>query len=201
MELGAHPINLGIARDDLEEIKQKLREGLRVADVVITTGGTSVGVSDLVPSAVSQLGSPGVIVHGVAIRPGMPTGLAILNGKPVAMLSGNPVAAMVGFEAFVRPILLSLMGVGAEPRPLLRARITRRVASALGRRVYLRVWAFRRGDEFFAEPVRVTGSGVITTMTKANGFVIIPEDVGGLEEGELVTVHLFDTVGLEPPSN
>ncbi len=194
-ELGAEPLDLGIAKDDLNEISAKIREGLEQADVVITTGGTSVGYPDLVPMAINQIGTPGIIVHGVAMRPGMPTALAILQGKLVFILSGNPVAAMVGFEAFARPLLLKLLGVEREPRPTLKARLTRRVASALGRRVFLRVRVFERNDEFFAEPVRIKGAGVLSTMTKANGYVKIPENREGLEEGESVIVHLFDKIG------
>jgi molybdopterin molybdotransferase len=194
-ELGAEPLDIGIAKDDLKEISAKIREGLEQADVVITTGGTSVGYPDLVPMVVNQIGTPGVIVHGVAMRPGMPTALAILHGKPVFILSGNPVAAIVGFEVFARPLLLKLLGVEREPRPTLKARLTRRVASALGRRVFLRVRVFERDGVFFAEPVRIKGAGVLSTMTKANGYVKIPENREGLEEGESVIVHLFDKIG------
>jgi len=102
-ELGAEPLDLGIAGDDVEEIKAKLEKGLVGADAAITTGGTSVGTSDLVPDVVGKLGKPGIIVHGVAMRPAMPTALAIVKGKPIVILSGNPVAAMIGFEVFVRP--------------------------------------------------------------------------------------------------
>jgi len=195
LELGAEPLDVGIARDDVNEIKMKVEEGLERADVTITTGGTSVGYADLVPAAVNQIGTPGVVVHGIAIRPGMPTALAILHGKPVLILSGNPVAAMIGFEVFARPILLTLLEVKSEHRPVVKARITRRVAAALGRRVFLRVHTFERDCEFFADPVRVKGAGVLSTMTKANGYVIVPESREGLDEGELVTVHLFDKVG------
>jgi molybdopterin molybdotransferase len=192
-ELGAEPHNLGLAKDDLAQIKSKIREGLKQADAVITTGGTSVGYPDLVPMAVNQLGEPGIIVHGVAIRPGMPTALAILEGKPVFVLSGNPVAATVGFEAFARPTLLRMLGVD-EARPAVEAKLTRRVAGALGRRVFLRVRVSEKSGRFFAEPVRVTGSGVLTTMTKANGYVIIPENREGVAEGESVKVQLFSSI-------
>jgi len=195
LELGAEPLDVGIARDDTNEIQIKVEEGVKRADVTITTGGTSVGYADLVPSAVNQIGTPGVVVHGIAMRPGMPTALAVLHGKPVLILSGNPVAAMIGFEVFARPILLRLLGIESEPRPAVKAKITRRVAGALGRRVFLRVHTFQKDDEFFADPVRVKGAGILSTMTKANGYVIIPESREGLEEGELVTVHLFDKVG------
>lgn len=193
-ELGAEPLDLGIAKDDLKEISAKIREGLEQADVVITTGGTSVGYPDLVPMAVNQIGTPGVIVHGMAMRPAMPTALAILQSKPVFILSGNPVAAIIGFEVFTRPLLLKLLGVEREPRPTLKAKLTRRVAAALGRRVFLRVRVFERNGEFFAEPVRIKGSGAFSTMTKANGYVEIPENREGLEEGEFVIAHLFDKI-------
>jgi len=195
-ELGAEPLNLGVAKDDQKEIISKIREGLEQADAVITTGGTSVGYPDLVPMAVNQIGEPGLIVHGIAIRPGMPTALAILEGKPVFVLSGNPVAATVGFEVFARPILLRLLGIN-EVRPAVESKLTRRVAGALGRRVFLRVRVSERKGNFFAEPVRVTGSGVLTTMTRANGYVIIPENREGIEEGESVRVHLFSSIGRE----
>ncbi len=113
-ELGAEPLELGIARDDVEEIAEKINSGLKQADAVITTGGTSVGGFDLVPDAVNKLGNPGVVVHGVAMRPGMPTALAVVNGKPVMILSGNPVAAIVGFEVFARPLISKMMGMKKE---------------------------------------------------------------------------------------
>lgn len=194
-QVGAEPVNLGLVRDHLDEITRRIAEGVKQADVVITTGGTSVGHADLVPIAVNKLGKPGVIIHGIAMRPAMPTALAIVQGKPVFILSGYPVAAMVGFEVFGRPTVLKLLGIENEPRPMLKGKLTRRVASALGRRVYLRVYVFEKNGEFFAEPIRIRGSGLISTMTKANGYVVIPEDRGGLEESETVIVHLFDKIG------
>jgi len=194
-ELSAQPLNLGVARDNQDEIGAKISEGLAKADVVITTGGTSVGVADLVPMVINKLGKPGVVVHGVALRPGMPTALAVLKGKPVFVLSGYPVAATIGFEVFARPVILKLLGIEHEPRPLLKAKLTKRVGGVLGRRVYLRVNVFKRDNDFFAEPVRTKGSGLLTTMTRANGYVIIPEDREGLEQGETVVVHLFAPIG------
>jgi len=129
------------------------------------------------------------------MRPGMPTALAVLQDKPIFIFSGNPVAAMVGFEVFARPLILKLLGVESEPRPMVKARLTQRIASTLGRRVFLRVKVFEKGGDFFAEPIRVTGSGILTTMTKANGYVMIPENREGVDQGEVVTVHLFDKIG------
>ncbi len=194
-ELGAETVDLGIATDDADAINIKILEALKKAHIIITTGGTSVGKADLVPGVINSIGKPGVLIHGIAMRPGMPTGLAILYRKPIIMLSGNPVAAMIGFEIFGRPLLTKLLGLEDEQRPMVKAKLTNRVASALGRRVFLRVHVVEKDNEFFAEPVRIKGSGILSTLTKANGYVAIPEDREGLEKGESITVHLFDKIG------
>ncbi|MEM2412546.1 MAG: molybdopterin molybdotransferase MoeA, partial [Candidatus Bathyarchaeia archaeon] len=152
-ELGAEPVDLGIAKDDVDEISEKIRLGLEKANMVVTTGGTSVGISDLVPVAINRLGKPGVIVHGVAMRPAMPTALAVVNNKPIIVLSGNPVAAMFGFEVFARPLILKMLGVAHESRPIVQAKLTRRVSTALGRKTFVRVCVFRQDGEFYAEPI------------------------------------------------
>jgi molybdopterin molybdotransferase len=175
----------------------KIVEGLTKADGVMTTGGTSVGVADLVPLVISKLDKQGIVIHGVAMRPGMPTALGILERKPIFVLSGNPAAAVFGFEVFVRPVILRLLGVQNEPRPWVEARLTGRVAGALGRRVYLRVKAVKRKGELLAEPVLAKGSGLLSSLTKANGYVIISEDREGLEKDEMVTVHLFSPIAKE----
>jgi len=190
-ELGAQPINLGIARDNEDEIAAKISEGLTKADAVVTTGGTSVGAADLVTLAINKLGKPGLIVHGVALRPGMPTALAVLKKKPVFVLSGYPVAAIIGFEVFARPVILKFLGIEHEPRPMLKAKLTKRVTGVLGRRVYLRVSVQQKKGEFVVNPVHTKGSGLLSTLTKANGYVVIPEDREGLDQDETVVVHLF----------
>ncbi len=195
-ELGAETTDFGIAKDNVDEIADKIQKALKTQDAVITTGGTSVGGLDLVPDAVNKLGKPGVIVHGVALRPAMPTAVAMLEGKPVLILSGNPVAAIIGFEVFGRPMVCRLIGMNkTEPRPMLKATLVRRVASALGRKTYVRVKVTLRGGEFYAEPVSAKGSGSISTMTQSNGFVVVPENREGVSEGETVMVHMFG--GLE----
>ena len=193
-ELGAEALSLGIAKDDENEIEKKIREGLAKADALITTGGTSVGVHDLVPKVIERMEHKSIVAHGIAMRPGMPTALAVVHGKPVIILSGNPVAATVGFEVFVRPFIQKMLGVESESRIKLKAKLTRGVAGVLGQRVFLRVKVVEKDGEFFAEPIRVKGSGVITTLTKANGYVVIPEDREGLRENALVTVLLFDAI-------
>jgi molybdopterin molybdotransferase len=163
-DLGAEPLDMGIARDDVDEISERLRIGLEKSDVIITSGGTSVGGSDFVPDAVNRIAKPGVIVHGVAMRPAMPTALASANGKPILILPGNPVAAIVGFEVFARPLICRMLGMKrVEPRLTVEAKMTRGIATALGRRNFVRVHVFRHNDELLAEPISARGSGMIST--------------------------------------
>jgi molybdopterin molybdotransferase len=194
-ELGAETIDCGIAKDKVDEIADKIEKALKTQDAVITIGGTSVGGLDLVPDAVNKLGKPGVVVHGVALRPAMPTALAVLEGKPVLILSGNPVAAVIGFEVFGRPMVCMLLGMReTEPRPVLKAVLARRVASALGRKTYVRVHVTLKDGEFYAEPVSAKGSGSISTITQSNGFIVVPENREGVSEGEKVIVHMFGSL-------
>jgi molybdopterin molybdotransferase len=196
-ELGAEPADLGIVKDDMDDIAEKLRMGLQNCDAVITTGGTSVGGLDLVPDVVNKIGKPGVVVHGMALRPAMPTALAVLEEKPVMILSGNPVAAIIGFEVFARPLICKMLGMSKEElRPRLKAVMTRKVATALGRKTFVRVRVFEKNGDFLAEPVSARGSAAISTMTRGNGFVIVPENREGVTEGELVIVHLFGNMEL-----
>lgn len=193
-EVGAEPVDLGIAKDDVEEISGKIRMGLEKADMVVTTGGTSVGAPDLVPTVVDALGKPGVIVHGVAMRPAMPTAIAVVDGKPIIILSGNPVAAIFGFEVFARPLILKMLGLKKEPRPIVTAKLTRRISTTLGRKTFVRVYVSLQEGELLAKPISVRGSGIISSMVKANGYVVVSENREGLEEGETVQVHLFDAL-------
>jgi molybdopterin molybdotransferase len=194
-ELGAETADLGIAKDDTDEIAEKIKNALKTYDAIITTGGTSVGGLDLVPDAVNKLGKPGVIVHGIALRPAMPTGVAMLEGKPVLILSGNPVAAVIGFEVFGRPLVCRMLGMPKEePRPIITAKLAHRVTSALGRKTYVRVRVVNKNGEFAAEPISAKGSGSISTMTQSNGYLIVPENLEGIIEGETVMIHMFGTV-------
>jgi len=190
LELDGEPVDLGIVKDDLKEIARRISAGLRKVDILLTTGGTSVGGADLVPDAVNSLGELGIIVHGVTIRPGKPTGVAVVKKKPVMLLSGYPVAAMFGFETFARPLILRMLGVPHERRHIVKAKLTRKVASTLGVRVYLRVRVYEKNGELFADPIGTHGSGILTSMTKATGYVIIPEERDRLEKGELVAVNV-----------
>ncbi len=192
-ELGVEVIDLGIAQDDPDQITCKLLEGLQKADAVITTGGTSVGCPDLVPLAINRVNPTGMVVHGVAVRPGMSTGLAVLRGKPVFVLSGNPASGAVGFELFTRPTLLKMLGV-TEQRPIIRAKLTRSVAGASGRRTFLSVHVYEKEGCFFAEPVKTAGAGVLVTLARANGYVVVPENCDEIREGETVSVNVFSAL-------
>ncbi len=192
-ELGAEVIDLGIARDDMEEISQKLNNGLRRADAVMTSGGTSVGGPDLVPEVAARIGKPGILVHGVAMRPGMPTGLAVVGKKPIILLPGNPVAVMLSFEVFGRPLISRMLGLQAtESRPVLMARTKRKISTTLGRKNLVRVHVSREKGEFIADPISARGSSLFSTMTRSNGYVIVPENQEGLAEGEMVEVNMFE---------
>jgi len=183
-------IDLGTAQDDIDEIENKIKNSIEKVDIVITTGGTSVGKKDYTIKAIKKLGAK-IIFHGVSIKPGKPTGVAIYNGKPIAMLSGFPVAALVGFETFVKPIIEIVSGIKFMPLPKIRAKMSRRVASTPGVRDFLRVKVIEKNGEYYAEPLKLTGSGILSTVTKANGIIVIPEEVEGLEENEEVEVLLL----------
>ncbi len=194
-ELGAETVDLGLAKDNSDEIAQKIQSAIKKFDAVITTGGTSVGGLDLVPDAVNGIGKPGVVVHGVALRPAMPTAVAVLVGKPVLILSGNPVAAVIGFEVFGRPLICKMLGMEKEePRPIVKAVLARRVTSVLGRKTYVRVGVVLKDGELYAEPISAKGSGSISTMTRSNGFLIVPENREGVNEGETVLIHMFGSL-------
>jgi molybdopterin molybdotransferase len=193
-ESGCMPLRLGCVKDDFQAIRLKIKEGLEKSNLLLVSGGTSEGQTDLTVKAIDSLGKPGVVVHGVAMRPGRPTALASIEGKPIINLSGYPVAAMMGFYVFGRPLLKKLLGTKDDPVPKIRARVTRRIPSGSGLRNFVRVVVSRIEDKYVADPVRATGSGIISSMVKANGLVIIPEEVEGIDENEEVDVVLFNPI-------
>jgi molybdopterin molybdotransferase len=190
-ELGCEPVDLGIVADDYEEIHGRLEEGIKTVDVMLVTAGTSVGPADLVPKAINSLAKPGMLVHGVAMRPAMPTGLAVANGKPIVSLPGFPVSAYIAFLELARPVIAYLLGIELLPRPTVKAQLSSRVSGAHGFRTYVRVHVTIEGKGYAAEPVKASSSAILSSLVYANGFVIIPEDVEGYEDGEEVDVELF----------
>ncbi|MCS7144334.1 MAG: molybdopterin molybdotransferase MoeA [Archaeoglobaceae archaeon] len=185
-ELGFSAISLGIARDDRREIENKLFEALSF-DLVVFTGGTSVGAHDYVPEVVSKHGE--ILFHGVAMKPGMPTAFGIFRDKPVFMLPGSPSACLLAFETFVVPTLYRMMNVrilerkGATKKGILQSR----VPSEIGVRSNVRVY-WENGKVY---PVRISGSGILSSLVKANALLIVQEDSEGYEAGEEVEVRLM----------
>lgn len=191
-EAGAEPAYLGLLPDDVEAIESALERAISTYDIVLTTGGASVGDPDATHKAVSALAE--FYVRGIAARPGRPNGAAVVRGRPVVVLSGFPVAAVVGFEVFARPALLKMVGGRPDPVPTVRGVLTRRVTTPINVRTYARVRVYRAGDRTYIEPLAVTGSGVLSTLTRGNGLLIVPENREGYDEGEEVEVQLLRPV-------
>ncbi len=188
-ENGGKALFLGIARDKEDEIERLIRRGLEIADIVITSGGTSAGVGDIVYRVLNKW-KPGVIVHGIAVKPGKPAIIAICNGKPVFGLPGYPTSALIVFEVLVAPILRALAGIPKEENRI-RAKIATKTFSAEGRREFLPVNIAKGSEGYMAYPVSGYYSGAITSLAFSDGFIEIPENVVMLEEGENVEVKLF----------
>jgi len=188
---GGVPVGYPILPDDLQAVEAWLRRAVEAHDVVLVSGGSSVGERDLVADAIRALGPPGIVVHGVAIRPGKPTVLAVAGGRPVIGLPGNPVSAMVIFEVFARPVLAALLGLAEEPRfgARVRARAARALVAPPEREEHARVALEARGEVLWAHPLPAQ-SGLLTSMVRADGIVIVPPgvrvDTGGPVEVELL---------------
>jgi molybdopterin molybdotransferase len=193
---GCEPVWGGIVRDEEAELSRALSgngAGERPVDAVVLSGGSSVGPHDLAPSIINRSFSPGVVLHGLAIKPGKPTILALDGARPVFGLPGHPASALVVFEILVCPLLRVLtgqVGVLMEPRPVVRAILERNLASSPGREDYIRVSLIDKGGVVYARPI-LGKSGLISTLVKADGMLRIPLEKGGIEAGETVEVTLF----------
>ncbi len=187
---GAEPVFIGIAIDRAPSIRAAVKRSLAQADVVLISGGTSVGAGDLSPSVIDDLGRPGVIVHGLAMKPGKPALIAVVKGKPIFGLPGYPVSALMVFDQLVADYLYSLSGVAREKLNTVAARLAARVLSARGRRELVPVRVIRKEGRFFADPV-LKGSGAITSLSTADGYIEIPLERELVDEGEAVEVKLF----------
>lgn len=188
---GGLPAYLGLAADKESEIISLLRQGMEY-DLILISGGSSVGTRDMASALIERLGQPGILVHGVKLKPGKPTILAMADGKPVIGLPGHPVSAQVVYGLFVAPLLRQMQGLPAEPpfQPSVRAKLTKNIASATGRTDVVRVRLFKQGDEVWAEPVHGK-SGLISTLVRADGLVIIPSVREGILAGDVVEVELL----------
>jgi molybdopterin molybdotransferase len=188
---GHEPVLFGIAPDVAEALDRLARAALAACDVVILSAGSSVSTRDMAAQVIHGLGAPGVLVHGVALKPGKPTILAVAGGKPVFGLPGNPVSCMVTFGLFVAPALEALSGAAPRPAPpTVGARLTRNVASTAGREDYVPVRLLARADGLWADPV-FGKSSLIYTLVHADGLVRIDLDRGGLAQGDPVDVVPF----------
>ncbi|MDI3279963.1 MAG: molybdopterin-binding protein [Bacillota bacterium] len=191
-EAGGLPRLGGIVPDDYQALYRRSAELLAQCDLLLLSGGSSVGRRDYTLQVIQELGAPGVLVHGLALQPGKPAIGGVARGKPIFGLPGHPVSAMVVFAQLVRPVLEHLLGrrPAELPPPTVPARLKRNLPSAPGREDFVRVRLLREGDEWWAEPV-LGKSGLLTTMTKADGLVRIPSASEGLLQGTLVQVELF----------
>jgi molybdopterin molybdotransferase len=188
---GGIPIRLGIARDTSEELTAKLRQGLEEgADLFLTSGGVSVGDYDVVKDV---LGTEGKMQFWqVRMKPGKPLAFGLLPGDvPLIGLPGNPVSAMVSFEQFARPAILKMLGRTNLSKPTVQATLEEPVTNS-GRRGFVRVIVQKRGEGYYARTTGEQGSGVLTSMAKANGLAIVPEEVYRLEPGTEVVVQMLD---------
>jgi len=194
-ELGAVPVPLGVVADDMSRLRDVLATALERCDVVILSGGTSKGVGDVSYRAVRELTDPGIVAHGVALKPGKPICLASHHGKPVVVLPGFPTSAIFTFHEFVAPVLCSLGGRDRPAADTVSACLAVRVNSAVGRTEYVLVGLVPRigsdGRSSLAAYPMGKGSGSITTFSRADGFVTIERQEEIVEENAQVRVKLL----------
>lgn len=187
--VGAQVSRGGVIPDTEAALREQIGAALQQADLVVVTAGSSASTRDLTAKVINQLGKPGVLVHGVSIRPGKPTILAVCDGKGVVGLPGNPVSALVIAKMFILPFLERLMGLPpARFTPIVPARLSLNVASQAGREDWVPVRLLADGAGFLAEPVPGKSNSIFT-LVRADGLVRIPADATGLSAGELVEVH------------
>ncbi len=178
-----------IVTDRYESIREAVRGGVESsADVVIVNAGSSAGSEDFTASVVAELGQ--VLVHGVTMMPGKPVILGIVGGKPVVGLPGYPVSAIMAFEQFVRPLLHSLEGVECPGFAEVSATLGRKMPSKLGLEEFVRVIMGRVGGRLVAMPIQ-RGAGIITSLTRADGILQIPQELEGMDEGAPVGIRLL----------
>jgi molybdopterin molybdotransferase len=188
---GGIPVMLGIARDRVEELTEKISAGLaQGVDLFLTSGGVSVGDFDLVKDVLAAEGE--INFWRVRMKPGKPLAFGRIGGVPVLGLPGNPVSVMVSFEMFVRPAILKMLGVTGWERPTVEATLMDEVRHKDERRHYLRVRVEAHEGDYRAYLTGGQGSGILSSMVKANGLAIIPEDWTHAEAGAQVSVILLD---------
>ncbi len=191
---GGVPRLLGIARDNLDDLDAKLQAGME-ADILITSAGVSKGDYDIVKDVLARRGE--IELWSVRMRPAKPLAFGVLDGPggrrvPHLGLPGNPVSALVGFEQIGRPAILKMLGKTRFARPTLRATLEEPIHNFDGRRVYARAIVTRRDGAYYARLTGHQNSNILTSMSRANGLAICPEDVAVKEAGEEVDVQMVD---------
>ncbi len=190
-EAGAECANLGIARDDREILTEKFTEAAGY-DCIISSGGVSVGDYDLVKAVLKDLGSE-MKFWKVALKPGKPLAFGVIGGRPAFGLPGNPVSSMVAFEQFVRPALLKMAGRKDIFKKTFPARLTREIRKKPGRMTFLRGTLGSKKGEYLATPLEGQGSGMISSMVRADIYIIVPEDCTHIKAGETVSIQPMGT--------
>ncbi len=188
-QFGGVPVNKGIYKDDYLIIREAIQESVNDSDLVLISGGTSAGAKDMASDIIDSLGAPGVIFHGVALKPGKPLIGGVLNNKPVFGLPGHPAAVIVCFYSFIKPVIERLFTNESRDNEV-RAIISKNIASSAGREDHIRVQLKYREGEFIATPI-LGKSGLISTLVNADGIVVISPEKLGLNAGDIVNVRLF----------
>ncbi|HAW69667.1 MAG TPA: molybdopterin molybdenumtransferase MoeA [Firmicutes bacterium] len=183
-----------LRHDDADLLTASLEQAIPVCDLIVLSGGSSVGDRDYTINAINRVGKPGVLIHGIAVKPGKPTVLGNINGIPVIGLPGHPVSAMIAWRLFGDALVAALLGTSPPRRATIRARLSANLSSAPGREDFYRVRLHNidAGDVLpLAVPV-LGKSGLITTMARIDGIIRIPLDSEGFQKGEIVEVEQFD---------
>jgi putative molybdopterin biosynthesis protein len=191
-ELGGEPRRLGITADDESALRARVREALTFADIVLLSGGTSKGAGDISYRVVAELKEPGIVAHGVALKPGKPICLAATGGRPVVVLPGFPTSAIFTFHEFVAPVLSAMAGRSVETRATVQARLAVRVNSEIGRTEYLLVGLVEGDAGALSAYPMGQGSGSVTTFSRADGFTTIGRHEEIVPTGTTVSVQLLD---------
>jgi len=178
-----------VVDDDPNAIRAAIERDL-AKDVVVTTGGSSVGERDYTPEVVDELGE--VLVHGVALKPGHPVALGVVEDTPVIMLPGYPVACIINAVQFLRPVMKLAGNMPVPSHPTIEARLDRKISSEPGTRTFARVRLREADGERVAEPTRASGSGVLSSVALADGWVVVPEEREGYDAGETVAVENWE---------
>ena len=187
--VGGDPVSLGIARDCTSELRHALAKAAGL-DLLLTTGGVSVGDYDLVKQVLQREGQ--IDVWSVRIKPGKPLAFGWLDQTPLLGLPGNPVAAAVAFEQFARPAIRTMLGDRNLSLPTIMARLTGRVENRGGRRHFVRVAVSSTPGGYEARVAGCQGSGVLSTLARANGLLVISETAAAVNDGDLVPVQMLD---------